>query len=293
MRELMAQYEECLHQQKLSENTLSSYLRDLEAFFDYLKKNNIKNALTVKKTTVSAYIENLKESGRANSTISRSAAALRKFYHYMLLQGKVKTNPVYGVEIPRVEKKLPEAISHREILKLLKQPKTTDLKGIRDRAMLELLYATGIKVSELINLGLRDVDIRGGMLSCSSGKNQRYIPVGKAASEALDTYIKKARPFMVGDNKVKNLFVNCSGTALTRQGFWKILRHYAQSAGIKTEINAQTLRNCFALHLLENGADINAVSEMLGHGDVVTTRIYNQVLRNNIKKIYKKAHPRA
>lgn len=293
MRELMAQYEECLHQQKLSENTLSSYMRDLDAFFDYLKAHNIKNALTVKKTTVSAYIENLKESGRANSTISRSAAALRKFYHYMLIQGKVQTNPVYGVEIPRVEKKLPEAISHREILKLLKQPKTTDLKGIRDRAMLELLYATGIKVSELINLGLRDVDIRGGMLSCSSGKNQRYIPIGKAASDALDTYIKKARPFMVGDNRVKNLFVNCSGTALTRQGFWKILRHYAQSAGIKTEINAQTLRNCFALHLLENGADINAVSEMLGHGDVVTTRIYNQVLRNNIKKIYKKAHPRA
>lgn len=289
----MAQYEECLHQQKLSENTLSSYLRDLGAFFDYLKAHNIKNALTVKKTTVDAYIENLKESGRANSTISRSAASLRKFYHYMLIAGQVKTNPVYGVEVPRVEKKLPEAISHREILKLLKQPKTTDLKGIRDRAMLELLYATGIKVSELINLGLRDVDIRGGMLSCSSAKSQRYIPIGKAASEALDTYIKKARPYMVGDNRVKNLFVNCSGTALTRQGFWKILRHYAESAGIKTEINAQTLRNCFALHLLENGADINAVSEMLGHGDVVTTRIYDQVLRNNIKKIYKKAHPRA
>ena len=293
MRELVAQYEESLRGQKLSENTLSSYLRDLEAFFGYLKSHNIKNALTVKKEAVDAYIEDLKESGRANSTISRNAAALRKFYHFMLLEGRVKTNPVYGVEVPRVEKKLPEAISHREILKLLKQPKTTDLKGIRDRAMLELLYATGIKVSELINLALGDVDVRGGMLSCSSGKNQRYIPIGKAATEALEVYIKKARPLMLGENKVKNLFVNCSGTALTRQGFWKILRSYAQSAGIKTEINAQTLRNCFALHLLENGADINAVSQMLGHTDVVTTRIYNQVLRNNIKKIYKKAQPRA
>ena len=293
MRELVAQYEECLKEQKLSVNTLSSYIRDLEAFFEYLKSHNIKNALTVKKVTVDAYIEDLKESGRANSTISRNAAALRKFYHYMLLEGRVKINPVYGVEVPRVEKKLPEAISHREILKLLKQPKTTDLKGIRDRAMLELLYATGIKVSELINLSLGDVDVRGSMLSCSSGKNQRYIPIGKAATEALEVYIKKARPLMLGENKVKNLFVNFSGTALTRQGFWKILRSYAQSAGIKTEINAQTLRNCFALHLLENGADINAVSQMLGHTDVVTTRIYNQVLRNNIKKIYKKAHPRA
>jgi integrase/recombinase XerD len=148
-------------------------------------------------------------------------------------------------------------------------------------------------VSELINLSLRDVDIRGGMLSCNTGRNQRYIPIGKEASDALETYIKKARPLMLGENHIKTLFVNCSGTPLTRQGFWKILRSYAESAGIKTEINAQTLRNCFAVHLLQNGADINAVSQMLGHGDVVSTRIYNQVLKDNIKKIYKKAHPRA
>ena len=160
MRELVAQYEESLRGQKLSENTLSSYLRDLEAFFGYLKSHNIKNALTVKKEAVDAYIEDLKESGRANSTISRNAAALRKFYHFMLLEGRVKTNPVYGVEVPRVEKKLPEAISHREILKLLKQPKTTDLKGIRDRAMLELLYASGIRVSELIGLKKGNIDYK-------------------------------------------------------------------------------------------------------------------------------------
>lgn len=293
MKELMAEYEKCLKEQRLSENTLASYLRDLEAFFNYLKAKKIKNALTVSKSALDEYIDTLKQSGKANSTISRNAASLRKFYHYMLLEGKVKQNPVYGVEIPRVEKKLPEAISHREILKLLKQPKTTDLKGIRDKAMLEVLYATGLKVSELINLSLRDVDIRGGMLSCNSGRNQRYIPIGKEASDALETYIKKARPLMLGENNTKTLFVNCSGTSLTRQGFWKILRSYAESAGIKTEINAQTLRNCFAVHLLQNGADINAVSQMLGHGDVVSTRIYNQVLKDNIKKIYKKAHPRA
>ncbi len=289
----MIEYESYLREQKLSENTLNSYLCDLVAFLSYLKENKIKSAPNVKRITIDAYIEHLKDLGRANSTISRTTAALRKFYSWLQLQEKIKDNPVYGVEVPKVKKKLPEALTTREIVKLLNQPKATDLKGIRDKAMLELLYATGIKVSELISLTVRDVDVKGGMLSCNGSRNERYIPIGKEASDALDSYIRKARAYMVKDTKVKNLFVNCSGTPLTRQGFWKILRGYAQSAGIKTEINAQTLRNSFAVHLLQNGADINAVSEMLGHNDVVTTRVYNQVLKNNIKKIYKKAHPRA
>ncbi len=293
MKKLMVEFEEYLREQKLSENTLASYLRDIDLFYGYMKDNGIKNALTVKKPLIDAYIDSMKESGKANSTISRNTASLRKFYHCMLLKGKISENPLYGVEIPRVKKKLPESLTTKEIVKLLKQPKTTDLKGIRDKAMLELLYATGIKVSEIINLNTRDIDLHGGMLNCSNGKSKRYIPVGNEAIDAMEDYLKKARSYMVKDNKVKTLFVNCSGTPLTRQGFWKILRGYAESAGIKTEINAQTLRNSFALHLLENGADINAVSEMLGHGDVVTTRMYDQVLKNNIKKIYKKAHPRA
>lgn len=293
MKELLADYEMYLRQEKLSENTLNSYIRDMEAFFSYLKEHKVKSALNVKRITIDAYIESLKDMGRANSTISRTAAALRKFYRYMQTKDKIADNPALEVEVPRVKKKIPEALTTREIVKLLNQPKTTGLKGIRDKAMLELLYATGIKVSEIITLSVRDVDTKGGMLSCSTSKNERYIPIGKEAVEALDNYIKKARMYMVKDTKVKNLFVNCSGTPLTRQGFWKILRGYAQDAGIKTQINAQTLRNSFAVHLLQNGADINAVSEMLGHNDVVTTRVYNQVLKNNIKKIYKKAHPRA
>ncbi len=291
MKEILIEYESYLREQRLSENTLSSYLCDLDAFFVYLKEYK-KNALAVKRITVDSYIEHLKDMGKANSTISRTTASLKKFYSYLLESEKVKTNPVVGVEVPRVKKKIPEALTTREIVKLLNQPKVTDLKGIRDKAMLELLYATGIKVSELISLTLRDIDLKGGMLSLNS-RNERYIPIGNEAMDALDNYIKKARSYMVKDNKVKNLFVNCSGTPLTRQGFWKILRGYAESAGIKAEINAQTLRNSFAVHLLQNGADINAVSEMLGHNDVVTTRVYNQVLKNNIKKIYKKAHPRA
>ena len=293
MRKLMAEFEDYLREQKLSENTLLSYLHDMDIFCEYLKLNNIKNILTVKKTVIDTYIDSMVSSGKASSTISRNTASLRKFYHCMLQNGNIDSNPLYGVEVPRVKKKLPEALTTREIVKLLKQPKNTDLKGIRDKAMLELLYATGIKVSELISINTRDIDLHGGMLNCNNGKGSRYIPVGNEAIDALEEYIKKARSYMVKDSKVKTLFVNCSGTPLTRQGFWKILRGYAESAGIKTEINAQTLRNSFALHLLQNGADINAVSEMLGHGDVVTTRMYDQVLKNNIKKIYKKAHPRA
>ncbi len=293
MNELMLEYEEYLRKEKMAENTRSSYLRDTEAFLSYLNEGRAKSPLNVKKITIDAYVERLKDLGRANSTISRTVASLRKFYGFLQQSGKIEKNPVNTIEVPRVKKKVPEALTTREIVKLLNQPKTTDLKGIRDKAMLELLYATGIKVTEIITLTLRDIDLKGGMISCGSAKNERYIPIGKEASDALDEYIKNARGYMTKGKREKTLFVNCSGTPLTRQGFWKILRGYAASAGIKTQINSQTLRNSFAVHLLQNGADINAVSEMLGHNDVVTTRIYNQVLKNNIKKIYKKAHPRA
>jgi len=293
MKELLLEYEEYLRKENVAENTLSSYLRDAQAFLSYLKECRVKSALNVKKITIDAYVERLKDLGRANSTISRTVAALRKFYGFLQQSGKIDKNPVNTIDVPRVKKKVPEALTTREIVKLLNQPKPTDLKGIRDKAMLELLYATGIKVSEIITLTLRDVDLKGGMISCGSSRNERYIPIGKEAADALDEYIKTARGYMTKGKREKTLFVNCSGAPLTRQGFWKILRSYAQQAGIKTQINAQTLRNSFAVHLLQNGADINAVSEMLGHNDVVTTRVYNQVLKNNIKKIYKKAHPRA
>ncbi len=293
MKEIIAEYEVYLKKQRMSLNTLTSYVRDLETYFSYLKENKVKNVFAVKRTTLNAYIELLRAQGKAHSTISRQTASLKKFYQWGIGKKELEINPVYGIELPRVKKKIPEALTTREVVKLLNQPKTTDLKGIRDKAMLELLYATGIKVSEIITLTLKDVDIRGGMLNCVGSRNERYIPFGKEAADALDEYIKKARPYLINNSKEKSLFVNCSGTPLTRQGFWKILRSYVQSAGIKTEITAQTLRNSFAVHLLQNGADINAVSEMLGHNDVVTTRIYNHVLKDNIKKIYKKAHPRA
>lgn len=293
MKETLKDYELYLEKQKLSDNTKNSYIRDLLIFFEFAGVKNKKDIFKVSSEKIDAYIDQLKGKGKANSTISRSIASLKKFYQYQFKNDNIKINPVLKVEVPRVEKKLPEAITTREINKLLSQPKCTDLKGFRDKAMLELLYATGIKVSEIINLNVRDLDIRGEMLKCSHGKHQRYIPIGRAAAEALDDYLKKARSLMVGNKNTKTLFVNCSGEPLTRQGFWKILRGYAEKAGIKTEINAQTLRNSFAVHMLQNGADISVVSEMLGHGDVVTTRIYSRVVSDNIKKMYKKAHPRA
>lgn len=293
MKETLKDYELYLEKQKLSDNTKNSYIRDLLIFFEFAGVKNKKDIFKVSSEKIDAYIDQLKGKGKANSTISRSIASLKKFYQYQFKNDNIKINPVLKVEVPRVEKKLPEAITTREINKLLSQPKCTDLKGFRDKAMLELLYATGIKVSEIINLNVRDLDIRGEMLKCSHGKHQRYIPIGRAAAEALDDYLKKARSLMVGNKNTKTLFVNCSGEPLTRQGFWKILRGYAEKAGIKTEINAQTLRNSFAVHMLQNGADISVVSEMLGHGDVVTTRVYSRVVSDNIKKMYKKAHPRA
>ena len=293
MQTLLDEYEKYLKTQELSENTLSSYIHDISAFGVFIGAKSGNKILTVNKKKIDEYVDELKGSNRANSTISRNVAALRRFYRFLQLQGKVKSNPALKIEIPRVEKKLPEVLTAREMVKLLNQPKCTDLKGYRDKAMLELMYATGIKVSEIINLSVRDVDIHGGMICCNTKNHERFIPLGRAASDALSDYIKKARPLLIKGNNVKTLFVNCSGEGLTRQGFWKILRGYAQAAGIKTEINAQTLRNSFAVHLLQNGADISAVSEMLGHGDVVSTKIYDKVLKNNIKKIYKKAHPRA
>ncbi len=293
MKELLKDYKMYLEKQKLSENTENSYMRDLSVFFENIGAKSRRDVLKVNAETVDSYIDFMKGSGKANSTISRSIASLKKFYQYQFNCDNISANPLLKVDVPRVEKKVPESITTREINKLLNQPKCTDLKGYRDKAMLELLYATGIKVSELISLNVRDVDIRGEMLRCQSKRNQRYIPIGRTAAESLDNYLKKARSLMVGSGKVKSLFVNCSGTPLTRQGFWKILRGYAEKAGIKTEINAQTLRNSFAVHMLQNGADISIVSEMLGHGDVVTTRVYSKVVNDNIKKMYRKAHPRA
>ena len=293
MKNVMNDYISYLQKQKVSVNTQASYLRDLECFSKYLCTAYEEDLLSASSDTLKKYIEYLKSCKKADSTIARTIASLRKFYHYQFITENIKSDPTYGIEAPKVEKQIPDFISTTEVTKLLEQPKCTNLKGYRDKAMLELLYATGIKVSELICLNIGDADTRSGLLLCSSGGKERYIPMGREAETALKDYINKARPLMASDPGEKTLFINCYGKKLTRQGFWKILRSYAESAGIKSEINAQTLRHSFALHLLQNGADIDAVSEMLGHSYISTTKRYDRVLKENIKQIYKKAHPRA
>ena len=289
METILSEYGKYLKKQKLSDNTFASYMRDLDNFCSYIGKSDDEALTAADNGVLHSYIDEMRKKGKADSTIARSVAALRKFYHYLFRKKYISIDPTYGLDMPKPGKTIPGFISASDVARLLDMPKAATLKGYRDKAMLELLYATGIKASELISLEISDIDLRSGLLSCRG----RYIPLGKEAAESLNAYINKARPLMTDSSSEKTVFVNCSGSPLTRQGFWKILRSYAEAAGIKSKINAQTLRHSFAMHLLQNGADISAVSEMLGHKDVATTRRYNQVLKENIKKIYKKAHPRA
>ncbi len=276
----------------LTLNTLSSYRRDIEHYISYLETRKITTLEKTNKTIVLTYLLNLQKQGRAASTISRHLASLRSFYGYLNRSGMIKTDPTLGLEAPKVEKKLPKVLSTQEVERLLEQPDGEDLKGMRDKAMLELLYATGIRVSELVLLDIDDINISMGFLKCQSGRG-RVIPLGSLAMSACADYIQQARNVMIKDDKERALFVNCNGRRLTRQGFWKIIKQYKLKANITGELTPHTLRHSFATHLLENGADLRSIQEMLGHSDISSTQVYSQLLKNKIKEVYTKAHPRA
>jgi len=277
----------------LSLNTLQSYRRDIEQYITYLQEMKIKDIANTRKATVIAYLLHLKKIGRATSTISRNLASIRSFYQFLTKTKVVENDPTVDLESPKVEKKLPQILSTKEVELLLEQPKCVDLKGYRDKAMLELLYATGIRVSELISLNVDDVNLEMGFVHCSKGQRERMVPIGSVAIQALQDYLKKARPLLVQDDSQNALFVNINGGRLTRQGFWKIIKQYKNQAKIKKDITPHTLRHSFAAHLLENGADLRSIQEMLGHSDISSTQIYAQIARNKIKDIYSKTHPRA
>lgn len=276
----------------LTVNTLLSYRRDIDQYIEYLQGRKIAGLEKTNKTVVLTYLLMLQKQGRASSTISRHLASLRSFYGYLNRAGLIKQDPTLGLETPRVEKKLPQILSTQEVELLLEQPKCVDLKGYRDKAMLELLYATGIRVSELIQLDIGDINISMGFLKCKSGR-ERVIPLGSLAMKSCADYIEKARALMIKNVDETALFVNCNGKRLTRQGFWKIIKQYKNQANISGELTPHTLRHSFATHLLQNGADLKSIQEMLGHSDISSTQIYSQVLKNRIKEVYKKAHPRA
>lgn len=276
----------------LSENTLSSYRRDVEQYISYLEGRRISSLEKTNKTVVLTYLLTIQKAGKAASTISRHLASLRSFYGYLNRTGMIKFDPTLGLETPKVEKKLPKILTTQEVERLLEQPSQKDLKGKRDRAMLELLYATGIRVSELMLLDIDDINISMGFLKCQSTRS-RIIPLGSLAMSACADYIENARGVMIKDSGEKALFVNCNGHRLTRQGFWKIIKQYKTQANITAELTPHTLRHSFAAHLLENGADLRSIQEMLGHSDISSTQIYSQLLKNKIKEVYTKAHPRA
>ena len=277
---------------KLSNNTLQSYKRDLIQFEAYLKENKL-NYNKLKADDIRNYIKYLHENGKKASTISRGLASIRSFYQYEVKNRKVKTDPTEGIQSPKIEKRVPSVLTSKEVELLLEQPKNVDLKGTRDKAMLEFAYATGMRVTEIISLDLDDVNLEEGYVVCKTGEKQRTIPLGKMSLKALKDYIENAREFIIRDEKETALFVNINGKRLTRQGFWKIIKYYKEQAHITKDITPHVLRHSFATHLLQNGADLKAIQSMLGHSDISSTQVYMQFQNEGIKNVYRKAHPRA
>jgi len=278
---------------KVSKNTLESYLRDLSQFLDYADSNDIKSADAVDNDFVKQYIIHLQKSGKSYSTQTRALASLRCYYDFLTSMSIVKQSPVYDIKLSKPEKKFPEILTNKEIELLLAQPDCSDLKGCRDKAMLEILYATGIRVTELINVSVHDVNLQIGILHLHTDHSERIIPMYPDAVKAILNYCTKARDIVVYDSNVKELFTNMNGQQMTRQGFWKIIKQYTKQANIKKDITPHTLRHSFAANLLENGAPLRDIQEILGHSDISSTQIYAQIMRNRYAQSYKKYHPMA
>ena len=279
-------------EKKASSNTLQSYKRDLKQFRQYLEYKDA-HYNKIDEEFMNEYIKDLEEEGKKSSTILRAIAAIRSFYQFALKKGKIKKDPTEKIHSPKIEKRVPNILTTKEVEKLLNQPKDVDVKGIRDKAMLEFAYATGMRVTEIISLNIEDVNLEEGFVTCRHGGKQRNIPLGKMALKALREYIEKSRDKLIKDSDENSLFVNINGRRLTRQGFWKIIKYYKEQAHIDKDITPHVLRHSFATHLLQNGADIKAIQVMLGHTDIASTQVYMQFQDEEIRNAYKKAHPRA
>ncbi len=280
-------------EKRASQNTLSSYMRDLNQFAAWLAEHSSESISAVTQPTVAEYIEWMNGKGKSAATVSRSIASIKSFYLYLQGKGVIMSNPAKGVATKKVERKFPDILTSREVELFLEQPQCIDAKGYRDHAMLELLYATGIRVSELIALDVKDVSLSAGFIRCVSKGKERIIPLYPAAVRALSDYVKDIRSQIIADPEEKALFVNMNGERMSRQGFWKIVKHYQETAQISKDITPHTLRHSFAVHLLENGADLRSIQEMLGHADISSTQIYSHVVKKQLKDVYQRAHPRA
>ena len=295
MLDLIHAYETYLTKVKqASDNTVSSYMRDIRQFSEWLHSAENLDVLDVTQLNISVYLDHLQQQGKSGATASRTLASLKNFYAYLVSTGFLENSPVtMDIHVDRGEKKLPQVLSGKEVELLLSQPDCVDAKGYRDKAMLEVMYATGIRVSELIALNVEDVNLELGMIKCSSTKKSRAIPLYPAALRALSVYLRDVRMVMVADPAEKALFVNMTGARMSRQGFWKILKHYQEKAGIEKEITPHTLRHSFAVHLLENGADLGSLQELMGHSDISSTQMYTHMINQKLKSVYEKCHPKA
>ena len=277
---------------KTSNNTELSYKRDLEKMYHYMQEQGINSVDKVTTTNLNSYILYLEKNKFAATTVSRYIASIKAFYHFLVKEDKISEDISEPLKAPKIDKKVPEILSTEEVVSLLEQPRGGMPKELRDKAMLELLYATGIRVTELISLKVEDINLQMGFIVCKDAHKERVIPFGAEAKRALLSYLNKSRDAMILNKEEDILFVNCSGQAMSRQGFWKLIKYYAKKAGIDADITPHTIRHSFAAHLVENGADLRSVQEMLGHSDISTTQIYANMNHNKIREVYAKAHPR-
>lgn len=294
MQDFLIEFEQYLNNTKrVSDNTLESYLRDIKQLLDYCKQLKISSVKNISEKTVNSYVEMLKHSGKSNSTISRNIASIKNYFIFLVSNGSVLKSPVINIKPEKATKKMPEILTSGEVKLLLSQPDVTDLKGCRDKAMLELLYSTGIKVSELVALRVSDINLSVGFLNLTEAKNSRVIPIYNDAIKSLHNYITNVRDVVVCNSEVEELFTNMSGQPMTRQGFWKLIKFYAEKADIKKDITPHTLRHSLAAHLLENGAPLKDIKEILGHADISSTQIYATMMKSKYTKNFKKYHPMA
>lgn len=282
-----------IREKQASDNTVNAYMKDLEHFEDFVVSRGIDRITDVSNSDIVAYLMELKKQGRSKSTVNRRLTSIRTFYKFLLREGKVRENPAEDIKSPRIEKKDIEFLSIDEVNRLMTLPDEST-KGIRDRAILELMYATGIRASELIDMKLDDLNMRMGFVKCTGEHSKaRIIPIGRPARHALEDYVYDARPVLLKKSTNEKLFVNYAGESMTRQGLWKILKEYGEEAGLKIRLTPQVLRNSFAVHMLQNGADIKSIQELMGHEDIAATQAYLAVTKNRIKDVYDRAHPRA
>ena len=294
MLDLIQAYENYLSKVKhASSNTIASYMRDIRQFSKWLNETAGVDVIDASQLNIGEYMRYQQQEGRSGATISRCLASLKNFYLYLVSSGFLEKTPVTEIHVDRGEKKLPQILTGREIELLLSQPVCIDAKGYRDKAMLEVMYATGMRVTELISLDVDDVNLELGIIKCNGSKKTRAIPLYPMALRALSIYLREIRDSMVADEDETALFVNVGGVRMSRQGFWKILKHYQQTAHIDKEITPHTLRHSFAVHLLENGADVGSLQELMGHCDISSTQMYTQMVNQKLKSVYEKCHPKA